>query len=542
MRIIPPSILNVQETPKSEKRVFKILKEVDICPNGFAVHSQNITGDRNRLWYEIDFVVLSRAAVIVIEVKGGEVSRGDDGIWEVRDKETGNSIYRKKESPLKQASLNARKFETEVLSRFIKYTGAINIIPCVILAGNHRTGWPSHGAPPDLPDDYTAYKEDVTREGIEKFLKQVIGKYSEGNAKKILPETLTKIRKYLRGKLDTGIAKVSDLEIEVSALTEEQYEKADFIAPASRVVIEGGAGTGKTFLALYIAREEGSKAENRVAYVTSSLCSCEELRATNLKAERGNFSIINSTELDESYNKRDKFDVLVIDEGQQLCTTENLDKLDKLLESGLENGRWRWFGDPQHQVIEKELFDEEAYGFVCNFTGNNTVLPLKKNVRNTPQIIRFIVSATGADLGEIQVQGHGPTVDIHPEKKLIKKLMSWLDYQGNGGGLSNHSEIAVLCRDKDDFPEASRLMTKAGLKTEFYNGTHKVKKATLLSTIDNFRGLESRRVIIIGLHNEPNDHELRRLLYQSVSRSKAHVIILDEDDLLGRLADLGENN
>ena len=79
-----------------------------------------------------------------------------------------------------------------------------------------------------------------------------------------------------------------------------------------------------------------------------------------------NFSIINSTELDEACNKGDKFDVLVIDEGQQLCRTENLDKLDKLLESGLENGRWRWFGDPQHQVIEKELFDEEVYKFVCN--------------------------------------------------------------------------------------------------------------------------------------------------------------------------------
>ena len=66
------------------------------------------------------------------------------------------------------------QFETEVLRRFIEDTQAINIIPCVILAGNHRTGWPSHGAPPDLPDDYTAYKEDVNREGIEKFLNHVI--------------------------------------------------------------------------------------------------------------------------------------------------------------------------------------------------------------------------------------------------------------------------------------------------------------------------------------------------------------------------------
>ena len=538
MKIIPPFILDPQSTPGSEKRVFGILGNINIASSNFAIHSLNIAGDRKRTWYEMDFVVLSDRAVVVIEVKGGEVSKDSNGIWEVYDERSGKS-YRRKESPLRQASLNARKFKNKVLGQFIRDTNSIPVIPCVILAGNHRTGWTSRGGPPDLPDDSTAYKEDVSDEGLKKFLNDVIDHFSQNSLKKISPETLGKIEEYLRSELDTGVANVTDLEKEVAALTEEQYQYADFIAPLDRVVIEGGAGTGKTFLALYIARAEASNPGTRVAYVTSALSSCEELRATNQNKERGNFSIINSTELEEYREKGIVFDVLVIDEGQQLCTVEHLDTLENLLEEGLEGGKWRWFGDPQNQVIEKKLFDNDAYELVRNFTGNNAVLRLNRNVRNTPQVVQFIGSVTTADLGSTQVKGHGPTVHILPEKKLVSRVKKWIKDPDQGKRVTDLSEIAILCRDKDDFPQAEQLIARAGLKTEIYGGIRKSKGTTILSTINGFRGLESRRVIIVGLDKEQDDHELRRLLYQSVSRSKAHVLIQDGGGLLGRLARIG---
>ena len=40
----------------------------------------------------------------------------------------------------------------------------------------------------------------------------------------------------------------------LKSLTQEQYTFADMTMPQERVIIEGGAGTGKTFLALYVAK------------------------------------------------------------------------------------------------------------------------------------------------------------------------------------------------------------------------------------------------------------------------------------------------
>ena len=80
MRTIPTYIFDRKNIPKSEQKAFELLQEIDLEHDALALHSHNLVGDKKKLWYEIDFVILTRVGVLIIEVKGGRVARTADGV------------------------------------------------------------------------------------------------------------------------------------------------------------------------------------------------------------------------------------------------------------------------------------------------------------------------------------------------------------------------------------------------------------------------------------------------------------------------------
>ena len=81
----PNYITNPHETTKSEMKVFELIRNLNVGEHAVALHSYNIAGDERQRWYEIDFVVITNKAILIIEVKGGKVSRDRNGIWTVSD-------------------------------------------------------------------------------------------------------------------------------------------------------------------------------------------------------------------------------------------------------------------------------------------------------------------------------------------------------------------------------------------------------------------------------------------------------------------------
>ena len=120
-----------------------------------------------------------------------------------------------------------------------------------------------------------------------------------------------------------------------------------------RVIFEGGAGTGKTFLAIYIAKC-WSNLNYKTAFITSSKYFNNILSETlNEKVDIA-FTLISADNLLKgSKLLENQFDRIVIDEGQQLCNEEYLNKLEYILKGGLSKGIWRWLGDPQLQIIDE---------------------------------------------------------------------------------------------------------------------------------------------------------------------------------------------
>lgn len=534
LRLIPNYITNPHQTTKSEMKVFELIGNLNVGEHSVALHSYNIAGDERQRWYEIDFVVITNKAILIIEVKGGKVSRDSNGIWTVSDPVTDKVIYKKNVSPLHQAMVNSRKFEQDVLKKLLDTDVPVKLYPCVVLAGNHKTGWSDYSASNDLPDENTLYREGLTQEGFEKFIKQAILKAkSKGQLNE---KQIGSLVSGFRRTLDRGIVRINDLDAEMASLTQEQYQFADMTMPQERVIIEGGAGTGKTFLALYVARIRASDRSKKIGFITSSLSSANELNRTNLQKQRGFFDILDIEKLEKNTdNYKEKFDEIIIDEGQHFCTMDCLEKFDQALRGGLNKGRWRWFGDPQNQVIEQQLFDPQVYEYLTELTGNNAVFSLKHNVRNTPKIVNFISRVTNSSIGEAKVRGFGPNVECLPLKNILRSLQEKRLVEELAEMSNETSLIAFLCKDADDFSSMSKFKAISPSPFFEYDGTQPQKGRPVYSTIEAFRGLETRIVVLLGLNKCKTDEELMRLLYLGVSRSKSYVFIEADDQLISRI-------
>ena len=105
----------------------------------------------------------------------------------------------------------------------------------------------------------------------------------------------------------------------IETLTQEQYEKIDGIIDNERCVIIGGAGTGKTFLAMAAALYHAARNE-KVLITTRS-----PYLANYLMSNRNTDNIV-IMDIQQIIDKKldTKFDVIIIDEGQDLC---QLDKI-----------------------------------------------------------------------------------------------------------------------------------------------------------------------------------------------------------------------
>src|SRR5690606_34527560 len=118
--------------------------------------------------------------------------------------------------------------------------------------------------------------------------------------------------------------------------------RLDLVSEAPRVLCSGGAGTGKTLLAAETARRQ-ALAGRSVLFT----CRGDVLAAYVRAILRGSgVQVRAKSELVPS----DRFDVLVVDEAQDLMNYESLDLLEGCVRGGLSDGRWVMFMDQNRQA------------------------------------------------------------------------------------------------------------------------------------------------------------------------------------------------
>ena len=113
-------------------------------------------------------------------------------------------------------------------------------------------------------------------------------------------------------------------------------------------------------------------------------------------------SLMDGVRLDCRRAGLERFDALIVDEGQDLFEMDCLDTLDGVLAGGLEAGRWCWFHDLNNQSPTPR-FDRRAKERLESL--DPLRMPLRIDCRNTRGILEWIQDTLG-----VHGAGAGPAV------------------------------------------------------------------------------------------------------------------------------------
>ena len=513
MRMIPSQPLDTQS--RAELRVFDQLRA---CFSGadqhgwFAMHSLNLPQHEYKRFGEIDFVVCGPDGLFVLEVKGGEVSCRD-GTWETRNRY--GSVERLKESPFRQAegALHGlrKKLPAELANAFVLGYAAV---------------MPDVGSLPESSEWDRAVLADARNfRQFEQWLKKLISHWrnKDRGASKANPEKLRRLQQFLRPEFEAVMplhASAHAIEARVAQLTEDQMRYIDVVEANDRVICSGGAGTGKTMLALELA-----KRWNAVGMKVALTCHSPWLKAYLEKAAPPGVtvSLTSSASVTAKRAGIEKFDALIVDEGQDVLSMDALERLDSILRGGLDNGRWSFFHDANNQSGLCGEYRPDAYEYLAGLAAAR--IPLKTNCRNSLPILERVQTALDADVGTSAV-GDGPAVrEIKVTSRedaavaLHQELLKLINEEG-----FSPSDIVILSPMAYSQSCASLMQEHAGVRIsvlDAYSPRGTNNRDIGFAQIESFKGLESSVVWLVDMSAPRLESPLRSSHYVGMTRARA---------------------
>jgi len=523
MRMIPAAPHKTEST--AERRIFDVLRRTFGGPSNSeytAFHSLNLTRHVRKRFGEIDFLIVGPLGIYALEIKGGRVSCSE-GVWYYTNRNGDvNTSY---EGPFKQAESALHGLVTKVrekLPHAVTESFSIGfgvVLPdCRLVASGAE--WD-----PQMVCDNGAHKD------MERWLKGLF-RYWRGKDPKerhASAESLKQLIQFLRPEFESIIplhSRTEEAYKEIKRLTESQMVFVDSIEFNQRVICSGGAGTGKTFLAVEVARRWTTDGAS-VALVCTSPWLMNYLKT---KFVIPGLTVCTVQGLKNAARRAgiDKFDALIVDEGQDLLSMELLSGLDDFIEGGLEEGRWCFFHDVNNQAGLFGNVEPDALEYINSL--NAFQVPLKRNCRNTSIILDKVKLRTGADVG---VSGAGMGPEVAEVKStdlgdLVDKLSSEIHRIVQDGGLSE-SDVTVLVYGISEkvllqkLPD--RLRNRLVILDEFSMQSFPPHKISL-SRIDSFKGLENEAVIIVGIPEKIMKLEVRANAYVAMSRARSVLSII----------------
>ena len=496
MRMVPASPHDTGS--QAEKRIFERLRTA-FDGRYAAFHSLRPTRHPHKRFPEIDFVICGPEGLYVLEVKGGSIAC-HDGVWQYRDR-YGRSTP-SHEGPFRQAQTALHglmddlraNLPADVLDRFT--TGYGVVFP--------DCDWPVDSVEwdPEMLADARRSRD------LEAWLRNLFDYWREGDGRQARPDEsdLKKLQTYLRPEVDAPAAgndvrlfdQVEDARWRIARLTDDQMRMADVAEVNPRVLCAGGAGTGKTFLAERLA-QRWAEAGLQVALV----CRSPWLRhflASRLSMPGLTVSLIDGVRLDCGRAGLERFDALIVDEGQDLFEMRCIETLDGVLAEGLQAGRWCWFHDLNNQALTPR-YERHAMDYLESL--DPVQMPLRINCRNTRVILEWIQDTLGADLGA-QGAGAGPEVRRHTavdQRESAEWVARELDDLVIAGGLAPGS-VTILSPFELAESSVALLPTDAARRIrrlDDYSMRNLPGDKVGFAKIEEFKGLENEAVIVVDL-------------------------------------------
>lgn len=515
-----PQTVRRDTASNAERKLFRIIR--DELPDEWTVlHSLGLAGHERKPWAEIDFVLIGPPGIYSLEVKGGRIRR-ESGRWLFTNR-AGNTTE-KDEGPFEQVGGASAALANYLFARMPQLRSSIVgwAVATPDQSSSRLTG-------PDV-DRNVLYDETDLARPFSTFMDRVVGRWRERlkRDRTLSRAETSAIVDKLRGDFDLRPslrAQVSYVVDELVALTKEQSQALEGLVDNPRAIIRGGAGTGKTLLALEEARRwtSGGRrvlltcfSRNLAAYLRAAaqdepLLTVEHLHGfmARIVAENGlthRLPDVDATDLFEVFypelaleallgEASEAYDVAIVDEGQDLLREAYLDILDTSLRGGLRTGSWRVFLDPRQNVfdaIQAQQLSRLSSSAPAEYR-------LTINCRNTIPIAVTTALLAGQDLVET-LRVEGPEVetfwyadDAEQSSMVARHVQRLLS-----GGV-RAEDIAILSpRGLTRSGALGQLKSRRFMLVELTGHPDALAASGVkFSTIRGFKGLEADAVLLV---------------------------------------------
>ena len=500
---------------------------------------------------EADFVLAHpEHGLLVLEVKGGVIHY--DATTHVWTSASMAGTVRPIGDPLAQAcrhrhALGQKLAEVPGLQADeIEFGYAVAFPDCALPDGVLRL---------DSPREVLLPYGDLSR--LQARIEEIARYWRRGDGKRPLgPDGVKRITAVLaksftmRLPLGRAIAEDSRRIIE---LTERQFHVLDGLARNRQVVVTGGAGTGKTLLALEkatrLARDQGFRTLltcfNRplAEFLRASVGAIDGLTVLNFHelcaefARRAGRDVpdLASPSLPNKFFREDlpglladaiadageRFEAMVIDEGQDFSATDRA-ALELLL------------ADPDDSVLY--VFQDETQAIYREASpwpeAGKATYELTENRRNT-RAIHGVLQRLASDTRTqpLGPEGRPPEfVTARTAAQAARELSRVLHRLIRDEAVAPRS-IAVLVSSRRAVPE---LVEDGRIGAFEITDAHADERdRVLVESVTRFKGLEREVIVLVRL--APVDYcEYEPMLYVGASRARSQLVVIGDDALLAR--------
>jgi len=415
--MIPPIVPAACPSP-GEQEIFTKLKDESATRDWIVLHSLDIAQHLRQVCGEADFVIIVPAlGVLCLEVKACRSLHRDDGLWFYGRDPKGDP-----RGPFKQAaeamhSLRQQVIQSDTSLSRIPFWSAV-AFPYIDFnaASGEWHPWQVIDSARFKRQQMAPLVSGILRSARSHLSSQPSAKwFREGDRLPDIQQSAA-IARILRSNFEFT-EKAHDRrarkQAEIVRYTEEQFVALDTMEDNARVLFTGPAGTGKTVLALEMARRAASSGKSVLLVCFNRLLGrwlsdhplarSGQIAAGTLHQYMAGIAGIKVPEgADESFWKAElpeaamsrlldghrdagRFEMVIADEVQDLLHPPYLDVLELVLKGGLSGGSWRMFGDFERQMLygqDREQVEELIRKRLGSFARG----ALRVNCRNTPRV------------------------------------------------------------------------------------------------------------------------------------------------------------